>query len=408
MRRFLPVLLLLLPMPSLAADKEVPAELLEALADKEPATRIKAIKGLSKLGVEAVEPLVKALKDEAKGVRDAATYALGLLRVEPKALVKALEPHLKSDAPTVRTGVTVALQKGGAAAVPALQIALKDKEAVVRRWAVLSLAVVVRKTPATAEEVLSALTTRLADPSLPVRVDLARALGYCGKEALTPLLKLGDDSDGKVRAYALSGLIRLKPPADKVLPLLAKRAKEDPESIVRQSALKSLGTLGKEAAPTVIASLDDKEPAVQKAAANALQVIGPKAGVAAIVPALKETAMKAENDDVRKTAAQILGEFGKEGEEALLVILGRDDSVTRMVCLQHLGRQGKAPKSAVPDLIKALADKEAVVRILSAHVLGLIGPDAKLALPALEKAREDKDPRVGRIAEKAIKSIKGS
>jgi HEAT repeat protein len=406
MRRFLPAVLLLLSTALAHAGKPVPDDLLKGLQDKEPAVRIKAIKGLSKLGVEAVPPLVKALRDEEIRVRNAAAYALGLLRAEPKDLVKALGPHLKDAAVAVRTGVTMALRKGGSAAVPLLQTALADKEADVRRQAVLSLEVIVAKTPATGKEILPALLKALGDPSPALRIDLARTLSRCGPEALAPMLTLAGDKDARARAYALAGLGRLKPMPDKVLPVLAKRVKEDPEVMVRQSALLTLGKLGKAAVPTVSAALADKEAAVQKAAVRALVAIGEEAKTA--VPALKDTATKAENPDVRATAVAALGKMGKEGEEALLGVLGRDDSVTRLACLQYLGKQGKAPKSAVPDLVKALTDKDAEVRMLSAHVLGLIGPDAKAALPALEKAGKDEDERVSAIAQKAIKKIKGS
>jgi HEAT repeat protein len=406
MRRFLPLALFLLPALLHAADKPVPPDLLKALDDKQPAVRMKAIKVLSKFGVEAVPPLVKALRDQDSDVSRSATYALGVLRVEPKQLVAALEPHLKDPLPAVRAGVTSALRKGGAAAIPPLRTALADKDASVRRQAVLSLEVVLARLPDSAKEILPALVKAIKDDSGQIRVDLARALSRCGSEALTPLLTLADDADAKVRAYALVGLIRVKPPAEKALAILTKKVKDDPESMVRQSALQALGSLGKEAVPAAITALSDKDPSVQKTAVRTLAKIGKDAKEA--IGALKETAMKAENADVRSAAVTALGRLGKDGEDALLGLLGRDDSATRLACLQFLGKQGKAQKSAVPDLIKALSDSDADVRVLSAHVLGLMGADAKSALPALEKARKDDDERVRMIAEKAIGKIKGA
>jgi HEAT repeat protein len=397
------VLFLIFPVLLHAADKAVPPELVAGLKDKDAGVRIKTIKAMSKLGLEAVAPLVRALSDEDTSVSQAATYALGLLRVEPKQLVESLEPHLKDSNVAVRSGVTTALRKGGPAAVPALRLALADKEASVRRQAILSLEVIVARSPAATKAALPALAKAVKDESTTIRVDLARTLSRCGVDALPAVLTLADDSDAKVRAYALAGLARLKPPAARVLPILAKRAKDDPESMVRQSALRTLGSLGKEAVPAVRVALADKDPSVQKVAVRSLVMIGDDAKEA--IPALKETAAKAENADVRGAAVTALGKLGKEGEEALLGLLGREDSAVRLACLQYLGKKGKAPKSAVGDLIKALADKEADVRVLSAHVLGLMGADAKEALPALEKARKDADERVGMIAAKAIKQI---
>jgi HEAT repeat protein len=387
-----------------AADKPVPPELLKSLEDTQPAVRIKAIKALSKLGVEAVPPLVKALGDSDPDVGGAATYALGVLRIEPKVLIAALESSVKNPAPGVRARVATALRKGGSLAIPPLRTALADKEANVRRQAVLSLEVVVARSPDLAKEVLPALAKAIKDDSPPIRVDLARTLSRCGSEALTPLLRLADDPDARVRAHALAGLVRLKPPVEKVLPILAKKAKSDPESTVRQSALQTLGWLGKEGVPAAIAALADKDPSVQKTAVRTLAKIGKDAKEVSV--ALKGTATSADNADVRGTAVTALGRLGKEGEEALLSLLGRDDSATRLACLQFYGKQGKVPKSAVPDLIKALTDKEADVRVLSAHVLGLLGADAKAALPALGKALKDDDERVRAIAATAIKRIK--
>src|SRR5262249_3781741 len=159
----------------------------------------KAIKALSKLGVEAVPPLIKALRDQDTDVSRSATYALGVLRVEPKQLVAALEPHLKDPLPVVRAGVTSALRKGGSPAVPALRTALADKDASVRRQAVLSLEVVVARSSDTVNEVLPSLAKAIKDDSGPIRFELARALSRCGAEALTPLLTLADDADAKVR-----------------------------------------------------------------------------------------------------------------------------------------------------------------------------------------------------------------
>ena len=46
-----------------AQEKAVPADLVKKLKDEDPDVRISAIKGLSKLGTEAVPMLVQALRD---------------------------------------------------------------------------------------------------------------------------------------------------------------------------------------------------------------------------------------------------------------------------------------------------------------------------------------------------------
>jgi HEAT repeat protein len=99
--------------------------------------------------------------------------------------------------------------------------------------------------------------------------------------------------------------------------------------------------------------------------------------------------------------------MGKAGEAVIVDLLKVDNSTTRLACLQQLGKSGKAPKSAVPDLVKALGDSDADVRVLAAYVLGQIGPDAKEALPALTRALKDRNAKVRAVVQKVIAKIKG-
>src|SRR5262249_4508763 len=140
-------------------------------------------------------------------------------------------------------------------------------------------------------------------------------------------------------------------PADEktTLPVLAKKAKDDPDQTVRQSALRTLGKLGPAAQEAVLAALDDREPAVQAMALKLLPAV--KAEAKKVVPRLKTLAEKAENEQVRVAAVLALGRLGgKEADEAIGKILERDDSETRKACLQHLAREKKATKDHVPAL----------------------------------------------------------
>jgi HEAT repeat protein len=157
--------------------------------------------------------------------------------------------------------------------------------------------------------------------------------------------------------------------------------------------------------PALQEALGDADPAVQFAALKSLASVGPAAKSA--LPAIKRTAIKAGNPSVRSGAVTVLARLGSEGETAIVELLGGDDSATRLACLQQLGRKGKAPKTAVPNLVKALTDRDADVRVLAAHVLGLLGAEAKPAVPALTKALEDRDANVRAIAAKALAKIKG-
>src|SRR5262249_2549756 len=179
MRRSL-LIVLLLPLLAVAQEKKVPEELVKGLQSKDADERVKAIRGLSKLGLEAVPQLVTAWRDEEGQVSQSAAYALRIMKVEPKGLVESLSPHAKDKSATVRAGVAGALNRCGADGVPVLLKLSDDAEADVRRQAVQSLAVVAARTPDTRKDVLTGLEKRVKDDATPVRLDVARALPKCG------------------------------------------------------------------------------------------------------------------------------------------------------------------------------------------------------------------------------------
>src|SRR5262249_47366560 len=152
---------------------------------------------------------------------------------------------------------------------------------------VLSFQPVVVKTPATVKEVLPALEKALGDESPVVRLEVVRLLPRCGKEAGPLLLRAAEDADAKVRAYALAGLIPLKPAAKTAVGVGARGRREDADLRVKQGALRTLGTIGgREAVEPIGTALADREPVIQKAAVLALAKLGKEAEPA--LPALKE------------------------------------------------------------------------------------------------------------------------
>jgi HEAT repeat protein len=400
------LLFLLLPLFAAGQEKKVPEELIEGLKSKDAGERVKAVRGLSKHGLDAVPHLIPALRDEEPSVSQSAAYALRILKAEPAELVKALAPHAKDRSAAVRAGVAGALNRGGTDAVPVLVKLLDDGESDVRRQAVQSLAVVAARTPAAREDVLAGLGKRVKDDSTPVRLDLARALPACGEGSVKPLLTLADDKEANVRAHAIDGLGKVKVQGADVVATLTKKAKDDSQPSVRQSAVRTLGKMGKDAEPAVLAALKDKEPAVQAMALRTLVAMKPD--VKKAVPLVEEVATEAESDKVRAVAVETLGRLGGEdAEKAIVKLLGRDDSAVRLACLQHLVRNKAVKKGQVADLTKALGDKEADVRSLAAFALGELKGDAKEALPALRKLLDDEDERARKVAKQAIEKVEG-
>lgn len=388
-----------------AVHAEVPPELAKAVKSEDPDARIKAIMGLSKLGVEAIPLLVEALKDEEATVAQAAAYSFRVIKLEPAARLNALQPFLMDKNDAVRAGVAGGLALAGPDAITPLHILVRDTSPAVRKQAVLSLQAIVQRATTAQERVALAMADYVKDEEPAVRLAAVQALPRCGPKSVPLLLGALADKDTKVRAYAASALSAFKLEPAELLPTLTNRLKVEEELIVRQSLLRTLAKLGKDAIPALVEALGDKQEAVQKAALSALGSIGLPAEPA--LAKVKELALKSDHPDIRKTAVSVLGRFGSSGSDAVLELLKTDDSVTRQACLTFLGKQGGAPASAVQHLVAALKDKEKDVRALAVYVLGKMGPDAKEALPALAKLRDDPEPSVRALAEKAAKQIEG-
>jgi HEAT repeat protein len=108
------------PVPT---DDQVIATLIDALKDTDPDVRTNLSAALAKFGAVAVEPLVKALKDDSAGRRAGAAYALGQLGSQAKPALPQLLELLKDEQVEVRRQVSFAISrivpvKGAAVDIP--------------------------------------------------------------------------------------------------------------------------------------------------------------------------------------------------------------------------------------------------------------------------------------------------
>jgi HEAT repeat protein len=83
----------------------------KALSDSDPEVRRLMIEALQGMGVEAVGPLIAALKDENMDVRRSAARALGTFGRAAAASVPALETSVSDPSPEVRAAAAKALRK---------------------------------------------------------------------------------------------------------------------------------------------------------------------------------------------------------------------------------------------------------------------------------------------------------
>jgi HEAT repeat protein len=209
-------------------------------------------------------------------------------------------------APWVREMIVAAAAELGAPAVPYLRkLALRDENRHVQHRAREAL----QKMGAAA---VPALIEPLADDDAEVRIEAAYALIHLAGDAqaaLDPLIAaLQHDTDPTVRRYAAMALGRLGPAGQPAIPALAEALK-DGHAPVRAEAADALGRLGtrvetETVVNLLIGALSDPEPEVRKEAAEALEGIGPRAKAA--VPALTTLEQKDPSPQVRQEAKEAL------------------------------------------------------------------------------------------------------
>ena len=222
--------------------------LIAAVEEGDKDLRQVAAKALGQLGdVRALEPLIAALEDEDHGVQRAAAQALGEL-----GDARAMDPltsALRDSSGVGWVWPTEALGKlGDARAVERVMVALKDKD-----WR--------------------------------VREAVAEALGKLGDaQAVEPLVAALKDKDGSVQKAVVEALGELGD-VQAVEPLIG--ALKERTWWVRKAAAEALGKLGDpRAVKPLIAALKDRD--VRGAAAKGLGKLGDARAVEPLINALKD------------------------------------------------------------------------------------------------------------------------
>jgi HEAT repeat protein len=353
------------------------------LGNNDSKVRMAAAEVLGKLGdVRAVEPLVTALKDEARYVQAAAAEALG--KLGDVQAVGPLVAALKDEDMNVREAAVRALGELGDAGTKSLITALKDGDGNVRK---------------TAAEVLGKLgDVRAVEPLVTALKD--EAWWYVREAAAEALGKLGDVraveplvaalKDGFVRTTAAEALGELGDAGTKFLIAALK----DGDGNVRETAAEALGKLGDvRAVEPLVVVLKDGDENVRKAAAEALGELGDVRAVEPLVAALKD-----EEVNVWEAAVRALGRIWKLTD---IVELGNSDSKVKMAAAEALGERGDV--RAVEPLVAALKDEARYVRTTAAEALGKLG-DIRAVEP-LFAALKNEDMNVREAAVRALREL---
>ena len=275
-----------------------------------------------------------------------------------------------------------------------LSDALKDSDSAVRRTTAQTLGQLGAEGRRAVDPLAETVKT---DKSEAVRQAAATALGRLGataKGAVPELSQALEDSHSGTRAAAAEALGRIGPDAVAALPNLVRLLK-DSERLARAQAAFALGRFGLEAAPAVPALatvvLNDSQVEIRRLAAEALGQIGPEASGAA-AESLGQALQKDTQAEVRRAAALALGKIGTEAKSALPALLGAlkdGDKFVRALALHTVAALAEESPLVVPAMATCLADEVAEVRLAAVDELGRLGPLAKPALAALRGVQKN-------------------
>jgi HEAT repeat protein len=393
-------------------DERALTPLLTALSDDAPTVREAAVNSLRKVGdVRATNSLTAALRDPNINVRYRAAQALKTLGWQPgsddtgttflvalgelegaarmgSAAVDPLLALLKDGAYQKRVAAVELLsQINDARVVKPLLDALKDADSIVRTAAASALSQV---GDARAVDPLLAV---LRDTDHNARAAAAAALGKLGDErVIEPLIRTLKDRHWEVRAAALEtlGQLRNRRSVEAVVALL-----RDPDKEVRQNAAEALGNLGDDrTVEALVLTLKDEESAVRQAAARALRRVEPYwERSEAARRALPEIRAALEDKDyaVQVAAAEILK------------ALGEAPAVERQLTTVSDGARHKR-HNAADVLLSLLEDYDPDLRQAAAESLGRIG-DARAVEP-LVRTLDDASPWVRKSAARSLESLR--
>jgi HEAT repeat protein len=206
---------------------------------------------------------------------------------------------------------TAEVAKRGAAALPAIQAALRDPRSEADRLkGALKACAILGKTAAPA---VADVASVLAEEGL--TAEAAIALSHMGPDALEPLRNGLWSDDAIVRRESLRSIGKLKEraPLDpaKVTPLLIQSLK-DPDGPVRAVAATYLGIIGsapEQAVPALTVAVSDDNPEVRREAVTALGSFG--AAASGALPALRKAAGDRNEDVAREAGRALLKVQGK-------------------------------------------------------------------------------------------------
>ncbi len=363
--------------------------LIAQLADS--TKRDNAAKELTKLGADAVPPLIDALQTQDPGLVLCYQHILSRISTATPMLTKALATTTNHPIIRARVAETLGISKDKSA-IPALLDALNDQYFTVRASAALALGKIGDA------QVIPSLLPLLKDKDGEVRSAACVAIGKFRDPStfddITNILL--DDPLIEVRQSAARALGETKHPA--AIPFLMEALRDSSWWFEREQAaadlLNAIEKMGPPVVEPLIEALGDKEGTVRKYAAIML-------GDLRDIRAIEELGMALYDlhHEVGEAAAEALVKFGAQAVDILIESLSHPEAAIREHAVIALAKI-QDPR-VVPVLIEMLQDPERTVQKQAVLALGNL-KDA-LARPALQEIASSRtDRELASLAKQAL------
>ena len=354
---------------------------------------------LSRMGPDAIPPLIAALGENDLGLHLAAARALGSMGPAAHDAVPALIKNLTDPQESVRDETAQALGLIGPAAGPGLVGALRDSDAQRRAGAATALAEMDPPFRDKAADVEQA-AGKESDPT--VRSALFAALpktGVAPARCVELILPAVTDENDALRHAALNALLSTRAVRQAAVPKLVPLLK-DGNPAVRERAVHALGRIGSGAVEALPAMVEAARSAPDSPAyGEALAELGPKA-----LPLLLDILKKGKPEE-GKWVLNVLHHFGPPAVPVLVEALKSNDAGMRVAAVGALGDMGRDGAAASTQLFAFTKDSDPAVQAASFRALVAVHADANRLKPMLEAALKSPTPQVRKAAAAGLASL---
>lgn len=362
-------------------------------------TQLGAAAALRELGPKAqkaVPALIIALDDRDPKVARAAQNAL--VKIVPKDL-KGLIGALNSPSRVTRlraVSIIHDLGEKASGATSALIGSLTDEENLIRQAAKSALG-------AMGPKGIPSLTKGLSAKKAFIRISCAYGILRAdpqSKMAISVLSKELGSEEKWLRREAAETFLSLSPGGDKIFAALQSQQGNEDLS-VREMLLKSIGRYGARGVPALTKALESKEARLRAIAARAL---GEQTRYSDDVTRSLFKVLGDPSPAARRAASRGLSRVVLQALPIFIDILKNGDPIAQGFVLDIFVARSLGPPEALQALLKILKMKDEGRHRNALSILALIGPKAEAAIPALLKIMQGRG-RYRRLAFSAAKSI---